>query len=76
MLGFPISHTVVSVSGSSKGSGSLLKYAADVDWSSPCILGQMMWNQGRSNSPTDRAAGTGAGPGSGGNPRWSKKEIF
>lgn len=67
---------MVSVSGSSRGSGSLPKHAADVDWSNPHILGQMMWNQGRSNSLTDHAAGTGVGPGSGGNTLWSEMEIF
>lgn len=76
MLGFPTSHTVVSVSGSSRGSSSLLKHAADVVWRNPRILGQMMRNQGQSNSLTDRAAGTGVGPGLGGNTLWSEMEIF
>lgn len=75
MLGFPTSHTVVSVSGSSRGSGSLPKHVADVEWSNPHILGQMTWNQGQSSSLTDHAAGTGVGPGSGGNTLWSETEI-
>lgn len=76
MPGFPTSHIVDSVSGSSRGSGSLPKHAADVDWSNPHILGQMRWNQGQSNSLTGHAAGTGVGPGSGGNTLWSEMEIF
>lgn len=76
MPGFPTSHTVISVSGSSTGSGSLPKHGADVDWSNPHIPGQTRWNQGQSNSLTDHAAGTGLGPGSGENTLWSEMGIF
>lgn len=71
VLGFPTSRTAVPVSGSSRGSGSHLKPAA----LPPRPLGRRMWNQGRSSSLTEPAAGNGEGPGSMDNIRWSEMGI-
>lgn len=76
VLGFPKSRTAVPVSGSSRGSGSLPKHAAEVGWNNPHPLGQRTWNQGQSSSLTDPVAGNGTGPGSGGNIQWSEMGIF
>lgn len=75
VLGFPTSRTAVRVSGSSRGSGSPLRHGAEVGLNNPHPLDRRTWNQGRSSSLIDPAAGNGAGPGLGGNIHWLS-EIF